>query len=78
MFILSLLIIQVAVMNSLQHPNIVLMLGMCKSPPSLVMPLMEKGSLQNFISKAIPIPFKLKVKYLLDSARGIIIFFYSK
>lgn len=58
-------------MNSLQHPNIVMMLGMCKSPPSLVMPLMGKGSMQNFITKGIPLPFKLKVKYMLDSSRGI-------
>jgi len=62
---------EVGVMATLRHPNVVLLLGVCEGLPSFIMPFMKKGSLQDMIDKNADVPFPLRMKYLVDTARGM-------
>lgn len=60
---------EVSVMSHLHHPHIILMLGFCEDPPSIILPVMKHGSLQKIIQSKSG-DFSLKLKYLINAAKG--------
>jgi len=62
---------EVSTLATLRHPRIVPMLAICENPPFIVMPLMKKGSLQRIINTATEVPLAIKLKYIVDAARGM-------
>lgn len=61
---------EATVMSHLRHPHIVTILGFCENPPSIILPVMKKGSLQHIIQAKVG-DLSLKLKYLIDAAIGI-------
>jgi serine/threonine protein kinase len=61
---------EVRALAALRHPNVILMLGVSDSPPIIVLPYMQKGSLQSMIDKEIVVSLSHKLKYLVDAAKG--------
>jgi len=63
---------EISVMARLRHPNIVMLLGMLEEPASIILPLMEKGSLETLLKKeAGKIGWQQKMKFFLEAARGL-------
>eukprot|EP01112_Ceratiomyxa_fruticulosa_P008417 TRINITY_DN2181_c0_g1_i2.p1 TRINITY_DN2181_c0_g1~~TRINITY_DN2181_c0_g1_i2.p1 ORF type:complete len:769 (+),score=147.27 TRINITY_DN2181_c0_g1_i2:1067-3373(+) len=63
---------EVSVMARLRHPNIVMLLGMVEEPPSIILPLMEKGSLDSVMKRESgKIGWQTKIKFFLEAARGL-------
>lgn len=54
----------------LRHPNVVSILGISENPPFIVLPYMQKRSLQNMINDKVDMSLELKLKYLCDAAKG--------
>eukprot|EP01087_Luapelamoeba_hula_P003949 TRINITY_DN138_c0_g2_i1.p1 TRINITY_DN138_c0_g2~~TRINITY_DN138_c0_g2_i1.p1 ORF type:complete len:1696 (-),score=223.93 TRINITY_DN138_c0_g2_i1:132-5219(-) len=66
---------EVKVMTQLRHPNVVLFMGACTTPPNLciIMEFMELGSLYDVLhNELVPsLPMGLKVKLATQAAQGM-------
>jgi len=62
---------EVWLMSTLQHPNIVSMIGFCFEPYSIVMEYMDKGSLSSFLQKSEDLPYSTQLQLALDVAKGM-------
>eukprot|EP00005_Dracoamoeba_jomungandri_P000136 CAMPEP_0174253222 /NCGR_PEP_ID=MMETSP0439-20130205/2600_1 /TAXON_ID=0 /ORGANISM="Stereomyxa ramosa, Strain Chinc5" /LENGTH=524 /DNA_ID=CAMNT_0015334131 /DNA_START=20 /DNA_END=1594 /DNA_ORIENTATION=- len=64
---------EIAVMKKLHHPNVVLLIGVCTTPPNLaIVNELMTGSMWDLLhDKNCRIDYKLQVKLLLDTAKGM-------
>uniref|UniRef100_A0A6A7GAJ4 non-specific serine/threonine protein kinase n=1 Tax=Hirondellea gigas TaxID=1518452 RepID=A0A6A7GAJ4_9CRUS len=64
---------EVAIMRKLQHANITMFMGACTVPPHLclVTELLEMSLFDLLHNTSIPLPWRIKVKMALGTARGL-------
>eukprot|EP01087_Luapelamoeba_hula_P013242 TRINITY_DN3788_c0_g2_i1.p1 TRINITY_DN3788_c0_g2~~TRINITY_DN3788_c0_g2_i1.p1 ORF type:complete len:1605 (+),score=191.21 TRINITY_DN3788_c0_g2_i1:33-4847(+) len=66
---------EVKIMTQLRHPNVVLFMGACTTPPNLciIMEYMELGSLYDVLhNELVPrLPMTLKIKLAMQAAQGM-------
>jgi len=67
---------EVALMQELRHPNIVMMLGVTQEPPSIVQEYCSRGSLFGVLRRysapsALPLAWKLRLQMALGAATGM-------
>lgn len=63
---------EVNVLRNIRHPNIVLLMAICKNPPILVTEYMDQGNLSTFLSSPVVLSMNQLVKLALDVAKGLI------
>jgi len=60
--------------QKLRHPNVVMLLGICATPPCIVLELMQRGSLTDVLQSkqySQDIDLALSIRVLSDVARGM-------
>lgn len=54
-----------------RHPNICKIVGMCQSPPALILELAERGSLRDFLRRHGKLPSRMQWKFARDIANAM-------
>jgi len=57
--------------NTVQHPNVLSLIGYCSSTMTLVMPFFKNGSIKDYMKHTPNMSTNLKLQLLLDVARGL-------
>ena len=69
------LLAEAGIMAALRHPNIVMFMGICTSPPSIITELCAKGSLYDVLQEAkrdpASLPWSQRLHMAIGAAQGL-------
>ena len=63
---------ELEILKNIRHPNIILLMAICKNPPLLITEYMELGSLSTVLHSNMSITHKNLIKMAIDVASGLL------